>query len=106
MKNLFIFRVLCRTFSGFKHTVFSDAAGTLNLKNCILQNPKFKIAFSLVEMLMALLVASLLMAALAPVMTRKMNDGMTVSVEGTVPGTDEVVVLEPSCEEPLCALPC
>ena len=86
MKNLFIFRALCRTFSGFKHTVFSDAAGTLNLKNCILQNPKFKIAFSLVEMLMALLVASLLMAALAPVMTRKMNDGMTVSVEGTVPG--------------------
>ena len=30
--------------------------------------------FSLVEMLMALLVASLLLAALAPVMTKRMND--------------------------------
>ena len=33
-----------------------------------------KTAFSLVEMLMALLVASLLLAALAPVMTRRMAD--------------------------------
>ncbi len=33
-----------------------------------------KAAFSLVEMLMALLVASLLMAALAPVMTKRMNE--------------------------------
>ena len=40
-------------------------------------------AFSLVEMLMALLVASLLLAALAPVITRKMDDSMTVSIEGT-----------------------
>ncbi len=31
-------------------------------------------AFSLVEMLMALLVASLLLAALAPVMTKRMNE--------------------------------
>ncbi len=37
-------------------------------------NPKKKPAFSLVEMLMALLVASLLLAALAPVMTRRMAD--------------------------------
>ena len=43
-------------------------------------------AFSLVEMLMALLVASLLLAALAPVITRKMDDSMTVSIEGTLPG--------------------
>ncbi len=41
--------------------------------------------FSLVEMLMALLVASLLLAALAPVMTRKMNEHVTVS--GTGSGT-------------------
>ena len=36
-------------------------------------------AFSLVEMLMALLVASLLLAALAPVMTKKMNDSLTIN---------------------------
>ena len=39
-------------------------------------------AFSLVEMLMALLVASLLMAALAPVMTKKINEHITVSGTG------------------------
>ena len=43
-------------------------------------------AFSLVEMLMALLVASLLMVALAPVMTRKMGENIGVTVEGTLPG--------------------
>ncbi len=43
-------------------------------------------AFSLVEMLMALLVASLLMAALAPVITKRMNDSVNISVEGTIPG--------------------
>ncbi len=36
--------------------------------------PMLKKGFSLVEMLMALLVASLLLAALAPVMTKRMND--------------------------------
>ncbi len=46
----------------------------------------FKRGFSLVEMLMALLVASLLLAALAPVMTRRMQDSMTISVEGEIPG--------------------
>lgn len=35
--------------------------------------------FSLVEMLMALLVASLLLAALAPVMTRRMNEALTIN---------------------------
>ncbi len=35
-------------------------------------------AFSLVEMLMALLVASLLMAALAPVMTKRFNENVTI----------------------------
>jgi len=53
MKNLFIFRA-------FFHA------------------PRLKPAFSLVEMLMALLVASLLLAALAPVMTRKINENIHV----------------------------
>ncbi len=42
----------------------------------------FSSAFSLVEMLMALLVASLLLAALAPVMTRKMS-GDYLNISGT-----------------------
>ena len=45
-----------------------------------------KAAFSLVELLMALLVASLLMAALAPVMTKRVSDSTTVFFEGTIPG--------------------
>ncbi len=45
-----------------------------------------KSAFSLVEMLMALLVASLLMAALAPVITKKVNDVVGISIEGNIPG--------------------
>ncbi len=40
-------------------------------------------AFSLVEMLMALLVASLLLAALASVMTRKFNDNINISANST-----------------------
>ncbi len=43
-------------------------------------------AFSLVEMLMALLVASLLLAALAPVMTRKMNENLNISGTGGTKG--------------------
>lgn len=51
-------------------------------KNIILDKREVKKpAFSLVEMLMALLVASLLMVALAPVMTKKMNDTLTVNGE-------------------------
>lgn len=60
MKNLFIFRA------------FSDAL----IRHC-----KKPYAFSLVEMLMALLVASLLLAALAPVMTRRMNENLHVTGE-------------------------
>ena len=42
-------------------------------------------AFSLVEMLMALLVASLLLAALAPVMTKKINESIGISgLGGTI----------------------
>ena len=40
---------------------------------------KYTNAFSLIEMLMALLVASLLMAALAPVMTKRMNENIKVN---------------------------
>lgn len=40
---------------------------------------KKRSAFSLVEMLMALLVASLLLAALAPVMTKRMQENITVA---------------------------
>ena len=42
--------------------------------------------FSLVEMLMALLVASLLLAALAPVMTRRMNENMHITGDMTLKG--------------------
>ena len=38
--------------------------------------------FSLVEMLMALLVASLLLAALAPVMTKRFGENVNVSATG------------------------
>ncbi len=50
--------------------------------NKIIQKITFKPAFSLVEMLMALLVASLLLAALAPVITRKMNENIHISGTG------------------------
>ena len=56
---------------------FSLSRVTLNTKSVILnlfQGLKPCRAFSLVEMLMALLVASLLMAALAPVMTKRMDE--------------------------------
>ena len=51
---------------------------------------KQKPAFSLVEMLMALLVASLLLAALAPVMTRRMNENMYITGDMTLKGEYEV----------------
>jgi len=47
-------------------------------------NSEGSAAFSLIELLMALLVASLLMAALTPVMTKKY--GETVTINGTMPG--------------------
>ncbi len=59
--------------------------------------------FSLVEMLMALLVASLLLAALAPVMTRKMNENIHVSGEFSV-GDKKVKTYEISYNDCL-ALP-
>jgi len=44
--------------------------------------PEKVLGFSLVEMLMALLVASLLLAALAPVMTRRMNENLHIAGTG------------------------
>jgi len=52
------------------------------MKNCLSCSSAPFRAFSLVEMLMALLVASLLMAALAPVITRKLNDSVVISGSG------------------------
>ncbi len=57
-----------------------DKAG-ISVGQAMPDNSK-KSAFSLVEMLMALLVASLLMAALAPVMTKKINENVIVSGTG------------------------
>ncbi len=57
----------CKLNSILKKKLFKSA---LNNKSTPLKQHKFA-AFSLIEMLMALLVASLLMAALAPVITRK-----------------------------------
>lgn len=61
--------------------------------------------FSLVEMLMALLVASLLLAALAPVMTRKFAETVNVS------GTGEAIIPTGGCivteglQEDFCEIP-
>ncbi len=49
------------------------------MKNCLSSLRQFPPAFSLVEMLMALLVASLLLAALAPVMTRRVSENVNVT---------------------------
>ncbi len=60
-------------------------------------------AFSLVEMLMALLVASLLLAALAPVMTRRMNENVVVqgnmSSAGAVQFTKEIEYGSEECSD-------
>lgn len=63
---------------------------------------KFKrhFAFSLVEMLMALLVASLLLAALAPVMTKRMNENIHITGEFSHNGrsvTEEIIFGGPYC---------
>ncbi len=60
-------------------------------------------AFSLVEMLMALLVASLLLAALAPVMTKKFSENISVTgnigVADTVKKTQEIEFGSADCAE-------
>jgi len=59
-------------------------------KNCCAYLTQ-KLGFSLVEMLMALLVASLLLAALAPVMTRRMNENLHITGEFSHNGKNETV---------------
>ncbi len=63
---------------------------TKYVKLCFMKGYKMEkqkqAAFSLVELLMALLVASLLMAALAPVMTKKFGENVVVSGTGGVRG--------------------
>ena len=74
MKSLSLVRALWRALFNLSKNMLSS---TLLFKR--------NLAFSLVEMLMALLVASLLLAALAPVMTKRMNDN--VSITGISGGT-------------------
>ncbi len=62
-----------KSFNGQRHCEGSDSDEAIQ-KATPLKKRAQKAAFSLVEMLMALLVASLLMAALAPVMTKRMNE--------------------------------
>ena len=66
-------------------------------------NKSHMAAFSLVEMLMALLVASLLMAALAPVMTRKIGENVNLTGNmnpaGTVRKTIEIEYNSADCNE-------
>ncbi len=64
-------------------------------------------AFSLVEMLMALLVASLLLAALAPVMTKKFSENIGINVYGAAKPmkacafiNDNFVNIEEKCTVP------
>ena len=65
------------------YTLLPDWVRNTNRTRHDMGNGK-KAAFSLVELLMALLVASLLMAALAPVMTRKTEE--TVTMKAIFPG--------------------
>ncbi len=66
-----------------------------------INNNVFKTAFSLVEMLMALLVASLLLAALAPVMTRRMADHeLKVMSESSNYEKDNIITIFTDAAEP------
>ncbi len=70
----------------------------------VLSDTCSKSAFSLVEMLMALLVASLLMAALAPVMTKKFSENVNVTGSigmqaGTLQKIQEIEFNSPECSE-------
>ncbi len=72
MKENLLCAISAKTFSGMKFFIGLFKHGE-------------KPAFSLVEMLMALLVASLLLAALAPVMTKKLgNENVMVSGTGNI----------------------
>ena len=102
MLNLLPFNKILFLYKMSYHKVASH----LFNKNCIHKRISTQPAFSLVEMLMALLVASLLMAALAPVMTKKFSENVNVSggMSAAVPmvkrmyeieyGTDECSVIK------------
>ena len=65
-----------------------------------LKSYTLKPGFSLVEMLMALLVASLLMAALAPVMTRKFADNVNINANNTTQSKGwRLYTYAPDCEK-------
>ncbi len=93
----------CLSFFGAGRRAFSSATGFFEFFSGIFGTKNS--AFSLVEMLMALLVASLLLAALAPVITKKMNENVIVS------GTGNAVMLQGGCVfmegsyENVCKLP-
>ena len=76
MLSMFIAKNAAKT--GCKSALSHSMTGLL--KNILPKKVVF--GFSLVELLMALLVASLLMAALAPVMTRKI--GETLNINGSI----------------------
>ncbi len=102
MKNSFIFRAFSGALSSFR--IYKPASSLIRhcegaFRRLLQEDPfcmKFKFrqkevrqssqsAFSLIEMLMALLVASLLLAALAPVMTRRMDDSISVKTSAGEP---------------------
>lgn len=63
----------------FCYRIPHESEVKMNKENIGLINKQQRTAFSLVELLMALLVASLLMAALAPVITRKFADNIGIT---------------------------
>ena len=79
MKSLSLVRALWRALFNLSKNMLSS---TLLFKR--------NLAFSLVEMLMALLVASLLLAALAPVMTKRMNENIHITGEFTQNGSSKI----------------
>lgn len=73
MKNCFVFRACFNALSDYANYCKQSFNRQRQYENH---------AFSLVEMLMALLVASVLLAALAPVMTRKFTESVNISDNG------------------------
>ena len=67
-----------RKMSAFQEYTAAYDNHKIKKSNKTKQNQK-QVAFSLVEMLMALLIASLLLAALAPVMTKKFSENINVT---------------------------
>ena len=66
---------------------------------------KTAFAFSLIEMLLALLVASLLMAALAPVITRRMGENLQISNTGNIKASYDLQCYSYSDTNPSVTVP-